>query len=230
MKALLWKDFWNNGRMLLAVAIFLAVPYAIVVAIGVAQRTLPVNPESGGVLMSWGELIVTGCAWSLVLCVLSSGFIAGNAVAGERADRSAEFTAYLPIARDRAIASKALVAGGAWLGFVLINVLIGLVALWIGDETFTTLAEAPPTSKLVASVVLIFGVSWLLSVLARSPSIAAATGIGSAIMLLVTLELIENIGHFNADHVWAWYSPLGVVFGVGCFAAGVLIYVRRAEA
>ena len=47
-----------------------------------------------------------------------------NAIAGERVDRSAEFAAYLPIGRRRALTSKAIVAGVVCAVLFLVNLAV----------------------------------------------------------------------------------------------------------
>ena len=48
--------------------------------------------------------------YSLIISQLAIALIGGNAIAGERADRSAEFLCSLPITRKRILASKLLIS------------------------------------------------------------------------------------------------------------------------
>ena len=134
LKTLMWKDFRNHQRFLIAAAVFLLLPHLVAVAATIVNQLGPhAVPEWEWVQFFWGASLA-----DLGIAALLTAFIAGNAIAGERADRSAEFTAYLPIHRKDAITSKAIVALG---------ISVGLIAVCAGI-TFAVakLAQGNPTA------------------------------------------------------------------------------------
>ncbi len=231
MKALLWKDYRQNRQLLLAAGILFLLPYAFVIAL----RCLEILRFGQGLDVNWARDIegasVGGLGISAVLCA----FIAGNAVAGERADRSAEFTAYLPIPRRSAIASKAITAVGICVLLLLLNSLILLVADWFFKEQW-------PVSHVVdnrdvfyvlflmaMTAGFIFGVAWLCSTLLRSPAMAAAGGIVAVIVLFMGLTYLEEMYGVATVAFDRWYPILCLILGSGCFVAGTAYYLCRAE-
>ena len=105
MTALLWKDYrLNRGVLLLGIALLLG-PYAAVSAIALHGHW-PSLPPAG----EWSALLLMASFLSLGLSQLTLVMLAGNSIASERADRSAEFLAYLPPSRTQILASKLLLA------------------------------------------------------------------------------------------------------------------------
>ncbi len=227
MKALLWKDYRQNRRILVGVAIMLLIPYVFVTVGELGTRLWHVYPSE-----SWAELLRMASIASLFLTVLAIGFLGGNAIAGERVDRSAEFVAYLPIARRPAVASKAIVAIGACLAFWFVNALVACVSSWvIGDRSLDrTLGLVFPTAP---SSVLIFGASWLFSSFMSSPPIATMMGLATVVVYGVTMGLIDQArGLETAGKESSYFvlcAVLCVVLGITCFVSGVLHYIRRIE-
>ena len=233
MRALLWRDLRQNRNVLIAVGVFVLIPYMILLCFGLVE-SLRSNTAWEGYFegrQGWSGLCLMASTWSLGMSVLAVAFIAGNMVAGERADRSAEFAAYLPISRRSSIASKATLAIGAYLLVWIVNLLIVLLTY-----------QAPPgapskVGQLFAfmgvTATLIFGVAWLLSCLTSSPGISAAAGIAAWIAVAGTLVFADYVRELDArdpGSSYEWYVPLCLVFGAGCFVAGVVYYLRRVEA
>lgn len=231
MKALLWKDYRQNRRMLIAVGIFVVIPY-VVLSVGLLGRLLGTSSEvASDQLESWGELLWMASMWSLCLSMVAGAFVAGNAIAGERADRSAEFAAYLPISRWSAIAGKAMLAVGLYLSVWIVNLLIGSLA---GDELPAALYRRGDSfvGVMAVTAVLIFGVSWLLSCLLSSSAIAAAGGLAAPMIIgggLTFSDYVRGLEEHVPEPWLHWYVPLCLVLGVTCFVGGVVYYLRRVE-
>lgn len=234
MKALVWKDFRQNGNVLIAVGVFVVIPYLIVLCI-VLVKSLRADAPLEHLYLEhehWVQMFGAASLWSLGLSLLTVAFLAGNAVAGERADRSAHFAAYLPISRRASIASKAMLAIGAYLVVWIVNLAIELLACktasgWFGADGHEALGF------MVVTAVLVFGVAWLFSCLISSPGLAAAAGIAAPMVVGGTLAFVDFARGLHANDAgssYRWHIPLCLVLGAGCFAAGVAYFLRRVEA
>ncbi len=225
MKALLWKDYRHNRPFLAAAGALLLFPYAFVVLIAVVE--LLTDDHSFEVV--WAPYFQGASLAGLGILVVLSAFIAGNAVAGERADRSAEFVAYLPIARRSAIASKAILAMGVCLLIWLVNSSVYYAAVSVQGYGGKPGIHDNVLGMTVTTV-FVFGVSWLVSTLVTRPAIAAVSGLGALAILWTAVLILEEAARILDHNAFAvWYSVLCLLLGSGCFVAGVVYYLRRVE-
>ncbi len=224
MKALLWKDYRQNRSFLVAAGAFLLLPYAFVVLIGVVE--LLADDHSSGV--GWAQYFAGASLASLFISLMLSAFVAGNAVAGERADRSAEFAAILPISRRSGIISKALLAITACVFMWLANGFVFYLATCVKGVGRTPITD-DFVPVLAATTVFTFGVSWLVSTLVSRPATAAVSGLGSVAILWMALLILEEAWNIDADLFAVLYPLLCLMLGIGCFVAGVVYYLRRVE-
>lgn len=225
MKALIWKEYRQGSRLVLGIASLLAVPYVIVLVVFALEKfkTGDVSNDEG--LVDWIRGASIG---SLYVTVLLVPFVAGNSFAGERADRSAEFLAYLPIGRRMTITAKAIYAIGLCLAMGAVNSLISLVTAWYGAApAHVAIGElmhiAAPTGA------FIFGVAWFFSSWVKSPSTAAATGLAAGIVLPMALELLENAGILTQDEAAFRYVAACWTLATTFFVAGIVCYLCRIE-
>jgi ABC-type transport system involved in multi-copper enzyme maturation permease subunit len=104
---------------------------------------------------------------SIFFACCAAGLFSGNAIACERADRSAHFLAYLPPTKKQILASKLVVAGGAtaavW-GWALLSIFVIAPAF-----RSTVDVDGPQLWDFAAMSGLIFGVGWVLSALLEKP-------------------------------------------------------------
>ena len=223
MKALLWKDYRHNRQILVGLAIMLLIPYLFLMGAELGTRLWYVDASE-----NWTELFRMASIASLLLTVLAIGFLGGNAIAGERVDRSAEFVAYLPISRRPAVASKAIVAIGASLAFWLVNASVACVTSWMIDDLPLNLVLEGVLFTTTGAV-LIFGASWLFSSFMSSPPIATIMGLATVVVYGLTMTLIDQARGLDTPRTDPLYFVLCVVLGGVCFVAGVICYVRRIE-
>ena len=105
MKWLLWKDYRHNRLVVFAGLFFLLAPYLVGLYAACRQRSCEAaHPDDGK------RLSPAVASYSLVISQMTVALIGGNAIAGERVDRSAEFLASLPITRRKILASKLLLS------------------------------------------------------------------------------------------------------------------------
>jgi hypothetical protein len=81
-------------------------------------------------------------------------------------------------------------------------------------------------------ILLVFGVSWLFSVLIKSPSISACLGLAMLIILAIAWGQMHA---FIQTHVFKtflpeteyWIAAFAVLIGASCVLAGTFIYTQR---
>lgn len=218
MKTLLWKDYRVNRVILIGGLVLLVTPCLLTAAVKLAC------PADAGGWDLWGRAALQG----LIVSMLAVAFLGGNAFAGERMDRSAEFLAYLPPSRLAIMASKTLLAllffGTIW-GFALsVCWATGAPQRLVGERSEVTLV-------LLATMVLLYGASWLFSAIVASPAIATCLGIATVAGVAATIVayLANKPGYNTQLEAFRVYGMVALILGLLCYAAGVLYYLRRAE-
>lgn len=229
MKALLWKDCCVNRMLFILGLTLLLGPYAVFFAVNAYCAVR----HGGG--QWWVEIWQMVAILSLGMSLLTFAGLGGNAFAGERADRSAEFLAYLPPSRAALATSRAVVTVGAALAIWLVNLAViygmPLVARacppgmgYTGDNA----TKALPV--LAAMSVLLFGAAWLASSMLSSPGLSAACGIFAPLLLWCVLGAIFTLaGYGDYGSPEYWYPRLSVPLGIAAFSAGFICYLRRVE-
>jgi ABC-type transport system involved in multi-copper enzyme maturation permease subunit len=157
---------------------------------------------------------------------LVAAAMGGMAIAGERADRTAEFTAMLPIPRWQIALSKSIVS------VVVIALFAGIhvgIAHWICWYWGWSVPDEPYRLSFFAGVVVsMFGVAWLVGSMIRSPAISACIGIGVTIAIFLSIELASGEPRFSA-----WWLERAEIFTCSVFISalsltvGTAIYLRR---
>jgi len=165
--------------------------------------------------------------------------LGGNAFAGERADRSAEFIACLPLPRTRRLSSKLILAISATALIWGINLLVLWILVNLSPELRSKFnsPDMPLMLSYVAITGLVFyGVSWLISSFQSSPTFAVVGG------LLTPLLVIMGLNGLNAA---AWATDMdvrsvdrfvGIGYAIICpilaivgFSIGTWYYLTRIE-
>jgi ABC-type transport system involved in multi-copper enzyme maturation permease subunit len=160
--------------------------------------------------------------------------LAGNAIASERVDRSAEFLSSLPASRRQILASKLrlvlMTAATIWG----LNVLIGALALLVHEDWAWIYVRAEGSFLaenwfyLLATTVILVGAGWFWSALLDSPAIATSLAIGAALALIwIMLMLRAAAPTFGSAAAWIFTGYL--IVGALLFALGSAHYLRRVE-
>jgi hypothetical protein len=179
--------------------------------------------------------------WSLMLMQVTLAIFGGNAIAGERTDRSAEFLGSLPISRGRKLASKLWVGLGLWtLGWVPNLVVMTVLWLALGADVRLTLREPiwPVMSGIAVTGLTFFCVAWMFSAMLESPTVAGGAGfltpplVGMCV-LWGGYELAHYLGRVDlvVDGRFPFLSYLGtcLLLSIVCFTVGTRYYLRRVE-
>ena len=227
MKSLLWKDYRINRLLLIFGFVVCAGPYIVAIA-----RNLLLEWRGGEAW--WApEFWVFVYGISLVLSLFTFAMLGGNAVAAERADRSAEFLGYLPVSRGAVLASKSIIA----LGPTLLIWAVNLAALFIVAPSITHVPAADIVAKsdgreslglFAGLTVLLLGSGWFWSTVLNSHGLAtgmsfftlAAVGMG-----FIGLEFGCGLENFLEN----WFVTTSLMVGIGGYVVGCAYYLRRLE-
>jgi ABC-type transport system involved in multi-copper enzyme maturation permease subunit len=226
MKWLVWKDYRLNRWIVWAAVLLLVAPHvmaAILALRGVALR------------MDVMKNFVFSGIYSLALLQVVIALFGGNLIAGERADRSAEFMAYLPVSRGRKLVSK------LWVG-------LGLLALvWLPNLAILAIAfpgGADPFFREVWAILLgiavteatIFCVAWLFSSMLESATFSACAGLLAPMLVgmcigwgYVLVDSLVGLPYHSGLVVFACYVGACLLLSAASFAGGTLYYLRRVE-
>ncbi len=230
MRALIWKDLRLNQAVFVFAAIVLILPYACFTLLHFYWQASDQTSPGAGLGMVLTAAFIGFALTSIVACGA-----AGNAMACERTNHSAEFAAYLPVSRTPVMISKLMIAvlliGVMWG----VNLAVFLIALGATDATIGQIKkqQAEPIIVSFATAICLFGTSWLGSSFMRTPSRAAIFGL--VLWMAVLLAMISYMAITIVDKtdegakVAAYYLYVSLCLGLGVAAVitGSVIYVRR---
>jgi ABC-type transport system involved in multi-copper enzyme maturation permease subunit len=240
MKTLLWKEYRQN-RMIVGVTLLLIVlPYLGCLAAYLGQEVILHNQDQ----IQWRNCFGVACIYSLCLPQLAMALMGGNLIAGERADRSAEFQASLPIRRNQLLIAKLmlslLLVGVIWLFNPLFW--IGFVGPFQNDLNETAFKEFACDGRfllyaifMIAAVtgLIFFCGAWLASACTASPVLSVCSGFAVPLIASTTLFAIAGFSQMSgtnaAPFVRFWYCVTCLPVALICFAIGTWVYLRRVE-
>ena len=229
MKWLLWREFRLNRLILITGAVLLLLPYLVVIIV----LWWPKAPTARALNIT--QVFGVAAIQSLVLSQLTVVLLGGNAMAGERADRSAQFMAYLPLPRTRRLGAKLILAFTATALIWGTNLLV----LWIIVSTvpgirsdFSSSDNPLEVIYYVAITGLVFyGVSWLISSFESSPTFAVGGGLITPMLVFMGLKAAAwAMGLRSIDpFVGIQYATICPILAVVCFSIGIWYYLNRVE-
>jgi hypothetical protein len=229
LRALFWKDVRVNRLPLLVGVVLLVGPYLLAVGFGM------LNPPLGspGAPATWGNILALGSIYSLACSQLTLALLAGNVIAVERVDRSAEFLAYLPPSKAQILFSKSALLIGVGLIITAVNLATALVAhLLIGRTDGVSLGK-PLVDLLQISLVGVgaAGVGWAASAKLETTGAPVLFAIVTPIVIpgafyLTWFALGWSILELSGTTILLTCGVVGAVF----FVVGWIYYLRRVEA
>ena len=186
MKWLIWKEYRLNRLILIVGAVLLLLPYAHSPrCCSGGSGDVGAEPRPHG---AWRCLLAAILAW--LLSELTVALLGGNVIAGERADRSAEFLGYLPISRTKALASK-LTLSLLTIAVIWVPNLAVLLWAFVGLREVTQVRVNFDVAQMVffAAVTgaVLFSVSWLLSSILESPTFSVSSGVITPALIFMTI-------------------------------------------
>jgi len=228
MKSLLWKDYRINRLLLIFGFVVCVGPWVIAIA-----RHIQLNMRGEGVW--WGpEPWVTTASISLGLSLFTLAMLGGNAIAAERADRAAEFLAYLPVSRWSILAGKSLIALAPAAAIWMLNLAF---LFWVAPR----LAEGVSAADMIlrpevretfdvfgVTSVLLFGAGWFWSAVLTSHGLA--TGMSFVTLATVAtgfMGLEFGLGLENITQ--EWFVSVCTAVGISGYVVGCAYYLWRME-
>ena len=226
MRGLIWKDYRLNRSLLILDAAALVVLLVVGIALEVSHTwpAMPAPKAFADALFSYGHL-------ALGLTPFLTALLGGNAIACERAERSAHFLAYLPPTKWQILASKLVVAAGAtgfFCGAILL-LMYGIAPLITSrPANFLNSMSSSPWG-VVAGCILTFGVGWLGSACLETATIPAILALASPYMLGFGLYAVATIFAVSRFELIEWSGIASVGCGACAFAVGTWYYLHRVE-
>jgi ABC-type transport system involved in multi-copper enzyme maturation permease subunit len=226
MKALLWKDFRMNLPIVIAAVFCCTLPYLVGASLVLAEKW-PVFPSAE----QWGSVFSNAGRGSLHFLQVIIGLLGANALAAERADRSAEFLFSLPPSRRQILASKFLLALGVslvpWMVYLFSEYVI---CPWLTGHPGFMIQFGFWRLTLAAVGVFLFGAAWAGSSFLSSTAYALGMAIGLFFAVSVAVIRTALYLHWPAEgNGEFWFQGMCVAMGVVMFAAGSCYYLRRVE-
>ncbi len=229
MRTLIWKEFRLCWPILLVGLALLALPFGFLWSLG------ELGKNSAEVAEAYSSAAVIG----LALQVITLALLGGNAIAGERNDRSSEFLAYLPVSRANNLVSKLVWPVVAAVLAIGVMATIASVSVVLGGGTFEVFRmENARANGMFLGIAIVgglcFSVAWLGSALLRSPTFAVAGGIlAPAVIFFATILIAKFVPPPQVRYpdrvVWSILFFVVPLIACSCFFAGCRIYLRRVE-
>lgn len=230
MKWLYWKEWRQNRVVIISLAVLLIVPYVFGFIGIVIETRQPIREADFA-----RGMLIGSAVYSLAISQLALALIGGNAIAGERSDRSAEFQAYMPLSRKKILGGKLLMALTVFAIVWIVNPIV-IACLRRPNMPNGIDTDAPLVVLLCAIAgLLFFGVAWLFSSFIASPTYSAAAGIVAPMILgglyaFVMALLSENgVSHDTQAITAITFLVLSVLIAIAGFLVGNWLYLRRVE-
>lgn len=217
MKWLLWREARQNQMILYTGLVLLLLPYVVA--------------EVTRVIMGYGfitGIVVHNCSlFSLALSQLTVVLLAGNAFAGERANRSAEYIAFLPLKRSQLLASK------LYLSLIVFAITWGVNLLLYFSSNLMHRKEPMALLIIAMTGVAFYGVAWLISSFQSSPTFAIGGGLVAPLIVAMTLTLIVENMESRTEELRVFFQMCYVcisgILGTVSFGIGTVYYLQRKE-
>jgi len=165
------------------------------------------------------------------LTALLASTFGGVAIAGERAERTADFTALLPVTRRQVIMSKFVSAGSVLMVFTLFYALIFIFTFNFSEHLFIRNYPVAIWEWQIGCVISFFGVAWLVSAFTTSAAISAcvsiATTMGALAWMSVYMETDRANRYVDVGHRDGNLAMVAFTVGLPCLVAGTIYYLRR---
>ncbi len=218
MKWLIWKEL-RLQRLVLVVA---------VVSLLLPSLCLLVAYWRGGDAYADNRVAVV---LTIVFADISLALLGGNAIACERADRSAEFLRYLPVSRRQIVVSKLFVP------LVVIGLICTVIPILATTDHLGMLLDWQEMTFLGLFGVVAFSVAWLISAVQDSPTFAVGAGLFAPLAVGVltagTVQVFELFAPgivLDPNVLWNYsFATLSISLAIASFVGGTWYYLHQVE-
>jgi len=201
-------------------------------------KAFPISPQiEKGIQLP--VRLLQGATASAVGLVLGAALLAGSTSAGERADRTAAFLAYLPPTRRMVWASRVVCSLVPTVILFCLSAVVALLVVYhLNRPHYSGPPAMPVICVLAVTIPLAFGGAWFIGVLSGSPAVAAVSGLALPGLTAIgtgylSYRLYYHVGETSAypgqamDVHWhTMYLIAAGAIGVLLFAAASAIYLR----
>lgn len=189
--------------------------------------------EEATAASAWAVLIATGCHFSVACSQATLAMLSGSLIAVERADRSAEFLAYLPPSRRQVLGGKLIVLASGVVVIWGVNLCLDAIAGYLAGGMSAAHALTDNLvgfPQLAAIGVLAIGSGWCASAGLESTGPPVALAFVSPFVMLGLLQLCRYLtGWPDALDFAGVYFPSCAALGAGAFLFGSVYFLRRVE-
>lgn len=234
MKALFWKDVRINRLPLIAGLFFLVAPYVLVALV----------PNTNLSISFWQRVLLRGSPIGFVGVYISMALMGGNIFAAERADRSAEFLAYLPPSKRQILMSKGILL----MGTAVIMMIWNLTAVAVG-VAMSDIEWAGKFQQFMWTIgtggalgIAAAGTGWCASTMLSSSGGSVGLGLLVPLVIVFGLNLLNTVTGWPAKAVCSINggcsdnAGLTIAIFAACtlagmmsFIVGCVYYLRRVE-
>ena len=215
MRALLAKD-WRYFRLpMLALLIAGAGCYAMVSASMLFMQPSETTPQA----------ISSGAGVAIALTAMIASAFGGIAIAGERADRTGDFMALLPVTRFQMLLSKCVMSVLLLGASVIFHAFIAFYVL--GPYWKATPEWSHGLTLCSGLTISFFGIAWLFSSFTKSGPISACIAIAITLGSTVLVSLSFD-GHNHTEFIVTMTTTaVTTAIGMTSLACGTVYYLRR---
>jgi len=228
---LLWREYRRNRVIVFAAIVLGLLPYASLFLTNLYRQIvdgLPARSLSSHMMMGLA-------GYSISLAQIAVVFLGGNAMAGERTDRAAEYMAHLPIPRGRRLIGKlflaALVAAVTW-GSNLVVMALNFADVSSRGGVILDRDFFVPIGLIAVSTLAAFSVAWFVSSFQSSATFAICSGLVAPLIVIFMIQMISwqlLEANLSIAATATYYgTSCGIVAAVG-FACGTWHFLQRVE-
>ncbi len=238
MNWLFWKEYRHNRLIVFTTVAILVTPYLIGLGVICVWPWIQTYVQDGQAAYSpppWREIIAGAGVYSVILSQFCIALLGGNAISGERVDRSSQFLYSLPVTRRKLLASKLLFASIVTAVTWLVNIAVFLFLLCVtpmpDNVNFNFEGAFTAVSCVATTGLTFFCVAWFLSSFVASPAFDVCGGVIAPALVIGGFAGINQICKLRLDGevIALCYLLTCLVLAVVCFAIGTWYYLRRVE-
>jgi ABC-type transport system involved in multi-copper enzyme maturation permease subunit len=196
---------------------------------------------------AWWIMFSRSYIYAIGISTLIAAALGGMSIAGERSDRTALFTAMLPVRRGKIVASKLLTSSAILIATWLAHLVIGLVAIVLHGKSMQAIGIMnvdvlilqrsrelmEPLLVITTIGIAMYCIAWLVGSFSTSSVISACIGMAVtlAMTLVIGLWFEENQDWTRRHHGFLALilAAIHLLLAIPSLLIGTVIVLRRTE-